>query len=355
MEQTARESRQSSVSLGRRLGATICVASMATLTLPLLGVSAQAGGGEIWVSAQDTSQIKIVHGVGSVETIALPAAAKPHSIDFAPSGDYAYVANVGDGDVTVIRAADRQVVSTLDLGAAGTHQAKPSPSGSLLLVAQMPSKTLVRVAVDEAGEAWTVTGSLSLAGLNKSPVCTVFRADGQRAYVSLTGSGIAIVDVASMTLLGTLPTEGAAQCGFVNSRDDQTIFVDSNGGGGHFYRLNTATDTLTEGGYTIGGSDLHAFGMSPNEDWAYAASRGDDQLKLIHLPMPEMTAWSVNLDLRPGIADKPDMVAVKGNNVYVTLRAAGCLAIVKANQQTVSYLPLVDPSANALHGIAIRP
>ena len=42
MEQTARESRQPSVSLGRRLSATVCVAAMATLALPLLEISAQA-------------------------------------------------------------------------------------------------------------------------------------------------------------------------------------------------------------------------------------------------------------------------------------------------------------------------
>jgi len=42
MEQTARDSRHPSVSLGRRLIATVCVVAMATLTLPLLEVSAQA-------------------------------------------------------------------------------------------------------------------------------------------------------------------------------------------------------------------------------------------------------------------------------------------------------------------------
>jgi len=57
-------------------------------------------------------------------------------------------------------------------------------------------------------ESWSVVGSLSLAPLAKSPVCTVYRDDGRRAYVSLRPSGIAIVDVPTMTLLGTLPTDG---------------------------------------------------------------------------------------------------------------------------------------------------
>ncbi len=341
--------------IARKVGVAVCVAALALLSVPLQPGSALADDGEIWVTAQDSSQLKIMHGLGSVETVALPTTAKPHSIDFAPSGEYAYVADVGDGDVQVIRAADRQVVATLDLGAAGTHQAKPSPTGTTLLVAQMPTKTLIKVAADETDESWSVTGSLSFESLGKAPVCTAFRADGQRAYVSLSGSGIAVVDVATMTLLGTLATAGAAQCGLVNSRDGHTIFVDSNGGGGHFYRLDTTTDTLTDGGYAIEGVDLHAFGMLPNETWAFAASRGNDQLTMIHLAMPEMTAWSVSLDLRPGVADKPDMVAMKGGSVYVTLRAAGCIAIIKPNQQTVRYVPLVDPSANAVHGIAVRP
>lgn len=93
-------------------------------------------------------------------------------------------------------------------------------------------------------------GALNLLPLTgRGPVCVAFRADGARAYVSLLGptGGIAVVDVPTMALLGTLSTAGSVSgCGLANSKDGRTIFLISAGGMGHFYRLDTATDTLTE-------------------------------------------------------------------------------------------------------------
>ena len=65
-----------------------------------------AGGtsedGEIWVTAQNTDELKIIHGVGGVDSVALPSGARPHTISFSPDGSYAYVSNIGDGDLIVV-------------------------------------------------------------------------------------------------------------------------------------------------------------------------------------------------------------------------------------------------------------
>ena len=164
---------------------------------------------ELWVAAQDTSAVKIMFSRGGIDTIALPSAEKPHTIEFSPSGRYAYVGDVGSGDVVVVRAADRQVVATLTFGSTKSHQVKPSPDGSTVLVAeQTPLKALVKIAADEAQERWTVTAPPLL--LPGTPDCTEYTNDGRRAYVSLKPSGIAVVDVATMALLRVLPTAGKA-------------------------------------------------------------------------------------------------------------------------------------------------
>ena len=62
-----------------------------------------------------------------------------------------------NGDLAILRADDRQIVQTLHLGTTLTHQAKPSPDGSVLLVAQLFSMTLIKVAADEAAASWQVT------------------------------------------------------------------------------------------------------------------------------------------------------------------------------------------------------
>lgn len=328
---------------------TIALAVGLALAVPLTG-SGTAEEGEIWVTAQDAAQIKIVHGFGSVETISLPTGSGPHSVNFSPSGTYAYVAQVGNGDLTVIRAAEREVVATLDLGGAGTHQAKPSPDGSFLFVAQIPTKTLVKIAANEAGESWTDAASLTLAN---TPICTAFNANGTRAYVSVQPSGIRIIDTAAMTLVGSIATDGAVQCGLANSKDGETIYVSSNGSGGKVYRLDTSTDTLTATGHAPGASDLHGFATNPAESWGFASSRGDDTLEMFRLACT--CVRTVALDPRPGIADRPDQTAVKGDNVYVVMRASGKLAVVNASHGTVRWIDLATPSSNALHGVAIRP
>src|SRR5918999_475587 len=117
-------------------------------------VQAQGDSGEVWVTSQGTDRLFIVHGQGSsVETIPLPGSG-PHITTFSPLGDYAYVSGMRNGDLSILRADDRQVVQTLHLGPTLTHQAKPSPDGSVLLVAQIASRTLIKIAADEAGESW---------------------------------------------------------------------------------------------------------------------------------------------------------------------------------------------------------
>jgi DNA-binding beta-propeller fold protein YncE len=131
--------------------------------------------GELWVTSQGTDRLFIAHGQGSSsETIPVPGIG-PHIITFSPLGDYAYVSGMRNGDLPILRADDRQVVHTLHLGPTLTHQAKPSPDGSVLLVAQLASMSLIKVAADEAAESWQVVGSLSFASLGRAPICSVPR------------------------------------------------------------------------------------------------------------------------------------------------------------------------------------
>jgi DNA-binding beta-propeller fold protein YncE len=278
-----------------------------------------------------------------------------------------YAANVDDGTMRVIRTSDRTQVAVFELGDpstgdVGTHQAAPSPDGSVVLVAQIPSRTLFKVAADEAAQDWQVVDELVL---EHGPICSAFNADGSRAYVSLAGPrhGIAVVDVASMSLVssagvdGIIDTDGNVQCGLVPSRDGRHIFVDSWGDGmavGHFYMLDTWTNELTEV-TSFEASDLHGFAMSPNERYAFAAERGGDALRRIDRRNPGATPASIALDPRPGVPDQPDKVATKGNTVFVPMRAEGSVAVVNGNTGKIRWIRLVPPSANALHGVVVRP
>jgi|GEM_PF-2424837 len=330
-------------------------------------------GREIWVLAQDTNQIKIVHGRSSTDTVALPDGTNPHLIEFSPSGAYAYIAGLGSGQVVIVRAADRHV-STLDINpsAGGTHHVQPSPDGRLLLVAQQkPTAALVKVVADEQKGTWEVAGNLALPS---TPDCTTFRADGQRAYVSLA-SGLAVVDVAAMSILTVLPTEGKVACGFAPSKDGRTVYVTSNGKGGRLYRLDTTNDTLTDLGYTFDAYNLHVPALNANERVLYISDRGDrgndarldDVVYMVDLRCASAVCKApkkIAVNPRADANDKPDGIVVQGQTAYVAMRATGQLAMITPYQpnfglpirlQTVGYLDLVPASSVALPHLAVRP
>ncbi|MEO5741776.1 MAG: YncE family protein [Vicinamibacterales bacterium] len=318
-------------------------------------------GGEIWVTAQNTHELKILLGMGGIETVVLPSGAAPHTISFSPDGAYAYVSNVGDGDLIVVRADDRQIVATLDLGARFTHVTKASPDGAVLLSANPITGILTKIAADEQAETWNPIASLDLAKeAGRGPVCVAFRSDGQRAYASLFGAagGIAVVDVPTMTLVGTLPTAGSVSgCGLVNSNDGRTIFLTSAGGTGHFYRLDTWSDTLTEDtSYGPIGIDLHGLVVSANEKAAYVTARGvADEIKVLNLNGNDVS--TILIDPRSGVADRPDGLARKGSNLYATVRYSGQVARIKLQTGSVEYIDVAPPATTgyAVHGIAVRP
>ena len=327
----------------------------------------EAESGEVWVTSQGTDRLFIVHGQGSsIETVPLPGTG-PHITTFSPLGDYAYVSGMRNGTLSILRADDRHVVQTLNLGTTLTHQAKPSPDGSVLLVAQIASRTLFKIAADEASESWQVVGSLSFAALGKPPICSVFRDDGQRAYVSMLPTGIAIVDVPSMTVIGTFATDGFVACGMIKSKRGRIVTVD------------TETDTLTDAG-TLGASDWHSLNISANEKVGFGTSPHSDEIILADLTGPvARRVGTLHLDPTPGIGnDQPDALGggetVRGNTLFVGLRASGQLAIVNVKQQTTTFLQLSPPApfnpatcgppppqppngqgGCAVHGVTVRP
>ena len=193
-----------------------------------------AGGtsedGEIWVTAQNTHELKILLGMGGIETVVLPAGTAPHTISFSPDGSYAYVSNIGNGDLIVVRADDRQIVATLDFGPTFTHATKASPDGTVLLSANPTTGILTKIAADEQAETWTPVASLNLAarrpGAGRCASFSARTASARMRRSSEPAGGIAIVDVPTMTLVGTLPTAGSVSgCGLVNSNDGRTIFL----------------------------------------------------------------------------------------------------------------------------------
>jgi DNA-binding beta-propeller fold protein YncE len=324
---------------------------------------------ELWITGQGTSTQYMVNFSGErLAQCSFPAGAGPHITTFH-SPDIAYVGGMGDGRLYVIDANARQIIQTLALAPSLAHQAKPSPDGSVVLVSVVSTTQLVKVAADEHAKTWTVAGSLDLgAATGKAPVCTVFRDDGQRAYVSLMPSGLAIVDVPSLTLLGKLETDGFIACGMIKAADGQSVVIASSGSGGHIYSLDLTNDALTDRG-TLGAADWHSFIMTADGTRGFGTSPLSDELVVIDLTTQPLTKLrTVRLQPRPGTGNnQPDALGggelVVGDTLPVTLRAAGQLALANMATFAAKFVPLSPPTefnpmtcaGCAIHGVTVRP
>jgi hypothetical protein len=180
-------------------------------------------------------------------------------------------------------------------------------------------------------------------------VCTVFRADSRRAFVSLNPSGIAVVDVPSMTLLSQIPTDGFIACGMIKS-DANHVVIASSGSGGHIYTLDMATETLTDRG-VVGAASWHSLAITPDGTRGFGSSPLSDEVIVIDLTTTPVTkVAALRFDQVPGVGNnQPDAFGGGepnyGNVLPVGLRAAGNVAVVNAhNLELRSIVNLAPPA-----------
>jgi DNA-binding beta-propeller fold protein YncE len=342
---------------------------------------------ELWVTSQGGNVIHILdfQTLAPIDRIDMPpgspasgpAGAGPHIVTFH-TPNFAYVAGMTDGKVYVIDANTRQVAQSLQLAPTLVHQVKVSPDGASALVSIIGTKTVTRMVVDEANRSWSAGPSLDIgAATGKAPICTVFRADSRRAFVSLNPSGIAVVDVSTMTYLSEIPTEGFVACGMIK-RDADHVVIASSGSGGHIYTLDMTTETMTDRG-TLGAASWHSFVMLPDGTRGFGSSPFSDEVIVIDLTTTPVTnLGSIRFDQVPGVGNnQPDAFgggeAIYGDVLPVGLRASGNVAIVHAQTLEVRSFVNLEPPAPfnpmtcgpvgaptspggcAVHGVTARP
>jgi len=306
---------------------------------------------ELWVTSQGSNVLFIrnFEDLSAIDQIALPAGAGPHIITFH-TPDFAYVGGMTDGKVYIVDANARQVVQTLTVAPTLAHQVKLSPDGAAALVAIIGAKKLTKILVDEANRSWTLDASLDIgAATTKAPVCTVFRADSRRAFVSLNPSGLAVVDVPTMTYVGQIPTDGFIACGMIKSDPDHVVIA-SSGSGGHIYTLDMNTETMTDRG-ALGAASWHSFVMTADGTRGFGTSPLSDEVIVIDLTTTPVTnLGSIRFDQIAGVGNnQPDALGggepIYGNVLPVGLRAAGNVAVVNAHNLELRSIVNLEPAA----------
>lgn len=329
---------------------------------------------EVWVADQGTNEIFIIDGETQeiIETIDFnDVGSKPHMLVFDKKGAYAYVANMGSGTVSVIRAVDRQVVTTIETGE-GAHAAIPSPDGKRVLVANVPAQSLTEILINQEKEEFVASRELDLSQVealqnpeefpNMRPICLQFTADSSKAYVTLGGGGLVVVDVENLQVIQSFGKSqvGAHGCGTILSPDGKHMFANSGSTTlAEYYVFDTETDELIFTGVT-GGKDAHGVRITPDQQYLWMVNRVTDDAAIIDIKTFEV------IEMIEFVGDAPDLLVFSpdGKYAYISLRgpepATGThdmagetpgIAIIDVETRTkIDYIPLFgDP-----HGIDLR-
>jgi hypothetical protein len=335
-------------------------------------------------------------------------AVRPHLLLFNSRHTHGILAAVASGHVLFIRAADRRVVGSVKVGEQA-HGAVPAPDDQTVLVANQNGKRLARIRSNFAAEQFQheVAADLDLAALedaehpDNAPICPlVFGNNTTKAYVSMRGGGLYVVDTAA-TPMQVVREFGKSQiapagCGGIAIGDK--VYVNSGTGTtSDLYVLDSRTDTIVKHiPLTNVGLDAHGMVLTAGGRYLWMGFRASGNVLVVDTQSDEVVNnFSIGagrgqrptvpgaapdlMDVVPGMAptfpcqpsSTPMCLAPGGDRVFVSMRgprplsggatAAGertgieVLAVADGGRAgtRVTFIPLGE-DATDVHGIALR-
>ncbi len=150
-----------------------------------------------WIEKGSNSGPMAVPGGDWNETV-IPVSRGSEGFDVSPDKKEIWVANAGNGTVSIINTASKIVTQTLDANVKGANRLKFTPDGKRVLISSL---NLPDVAVFDAAsrkELKRIKIGHGAAGIEIQP-------DGSRAYVACSPDGyVAVIDLHSLEIAGQI-------------------------------------------------------------------------------------------------------------------------------------------------------
>lgn len=137
---------------------------------------------------------------GDWQLTVVPVGRGSEGLDVSPDGKEAWVANAGDGTISIIDIAARQVTATLAAHVPGANRLKFTPDGKMVLVSAGPDFVILDAATHrEIKRLKTGHGS---GGVLVAP-------DGLRAYEACgPDNSVAVIDLKTLEVVGHIDAGG---------------------------------------------------------------------------------------------------------------------------------------------------
>jgi len=130
------------------------------------------------------------------ETV-IPVGRGSEGFDVTPDGRQVWVANAGDGTISVIDIALKKATATLQANARGANRLKFTPDGTKALISAGPELIVFDVSTQQEVKRLRI-GKGGGGGVLVQP-------DGQRAYVAFAEDGfVAVVDLKTLEVVGKI-------------------------------------------------------------------------------------------------------------------------------------------------------
>jgi YVTN family beta-propeller protein len=127
---------------------------------------------------------------------AVPVGKGSEGSDVSPDGNQIWAANTQDGTISVLDAAEKKVIDTLNANVRSANRLKFTPDGSLVFVSTFGGPDLVILDAKTRREVKRLRIGRGTAGIQMEP-------DGASAYVSCTPDDyVAIIDIKSLEVTG---------------------------------------------------------------------------------------------------------------------------------------------------------
>jgi len=127
---------------------------------------------------------------------------RDEGFDVSPDGKEAWIANAGDGTVSVVDLAEKRVTATLQVDVKSANRLKFTPDGKRVLISTLGGADLVVIDAARHKVEKRVPVGHGAAGILVQP-------DGKRAYVACTpDDNVAVIDLSTLTVAGHIEAGG---------------------------------------------------------------------------------------------------------------------------------------------------
>jgi len=269
-------------------------------------------GEYLYVSDREDDNVSVIRTSDNTVVKTINVGEYPGGLCCIESGEYVYVANRNSMDISVIRTSDNTVVSTIDVGSSPSMICS-NPPGNYLYVSLYTTDEVCVIRTSDN----TVVQTINVGDYPCAP-CPL--ESGEYVYVANRFSGdVTVIRTSDNTVIATIPV-GIGLQGICALPSDDYIYV-VNQDDDNVSVIQTSNNTVVDV-IDVGNLPGHPHSL-PSGEYVYVPNRADDNVSVIRTSDNTVVATITAGDRPQGTISTP-----KGTYVYVLNRDSKDISIL---------------------------